>query len=120
MKKVNQKRLIVIGGDWNAYVKRTRTDASNKYGLFSRSNRNGKMLERFLLKNTMDIVNHRNKTGKKGTRRHATFKPWNKQIKSSEIDFFIINKPTAISSFKVNRNISKDIWQHEPKDHMGI
>eukprot|EP00924_Labyrinthula_sp_SR-Ha-C_P015211 snap_masked-scaffold_9-processed-gene-11.27-mRNA-1 protein AED:1.00 eAED:1.00 QI:0/-1/0/0/-1/1/1/0/170 len=68
----------------------------------------------------MDIVNHKNKAGKKESRRHATFKPWNKQIKPSEIDFFVTNKSIVITSFKVNRKISKDIWQHELKDHMGI
>eukprot|EP00924_Labyrinthula_sp_SR-Ha-C_P013310 snap_masked-scaffold_45-processed-gene-1.50-mRNA-1 protein AED:1.00 eAED:1.00 QI:0/-1/0/0/-1/1/1/0/196 len=118
MKKVNQRKLIVIGGDWNTHVKTKRIDASNNYGLSSSRNTNGKMLEEFLLKHTMEIVNYRHKTGKKGSRTHAIFKPWNKQIRSSETNFFVTNKPITITSFKVNRKISKDIWQHELKDHM--
>eukprot|EP00924_Labyrinthula_sp_SR-Ha-C_P016774 augustus_masked-scaffold_6-processed-gene-14.52-mRNA-1 protein AED:1.00 eAED:1.00 QI:0/-1/0/0/-1/1/1/0/310 len=120
MKKVNKRRLIVIGGDWKAQAKKTWIDATTKYGLSSKSNRNENMLEEFMFQNTMDIVNHRHQTRKKGPRRHATFKPWNKQIRSSELDSFVSNKPTAITSFKVDRKISKDTWQHELKNHMGI
>eukprot|EP00924_Labyrinthula_sp_SR-Ha-C_P002875 snap_masked-scaffold_13-processed-gene-9.20-mRNA-1 protein AED:1.00 eAED:1.00 QI:0/-1/0/0/-1/1/1/0/64 len=61
------------------------------------------MLKESLLQNTIDLANHRFKAGKKGSRRNETFKPWNKQIRSSEIDFFVTNKPTAVASFKVSK-----------------
>eukprot|EP00924_Labyrinthula_sp_SR-Ha-C_P002734 snap_masked-scaffold_13-processed-gene-5.23-mRNA-1 protein AED:1.00 eAED:1.00 QI:0/-1/0/0/-1/1/1/0/64 len=61
------------------------------------------MLKEALLQSIIDLVNHRSKATEKGSGRQKTFKPWNKQIRSSEIDFFVTNKPTAVASFKVSK-----------------
>eukprot|EP00924_Labyrinthula_sp_SR-Ha-C_P002299 snap_masked-scaffold_19-processed-gene-6.51-mRNA-1 protein AED:1.00 eAED:1.00 QI:0/-1/0/0/-1/1/1/0/299 len=80
-KRVNKRRFIVVEGDRNAQVKRTRKNSSSKNRHPSRRNKNGRRLEELLLQNTANIVNHKPKTQKKGSRRHATSYPWNNQKK---------------------------------------
>eukprot|EP00924_Labyrinthula_sp_SR-Ha-C_P012124 augustus_masked-scaffold_26-processed-gene-4.10-mRNA-1 protein AED:1.00 eAED:1.00 QI:0/-1/0/0/-1/1/1/0/324 len=81
--KVNKRRLILIGGDLNAQLSRNFKQDDNRYGYSHRSNRNGKMLERWLLQHDYEVVNFKFKTGRKKEKKHATYyQKGNSRIKS--------------------------------------
>eukprot|EP00924_Labyrinthula_sp_SR-Ha-C_P005341 snap_masked-scaffold_1-processed-gene-28.18-mRNA-1 protein AED:1.00 eAED:1.00 QI:0/-1/0/0/-1/1/1/0/242 len=72
---VNKRRLVLICGDFNAQVSRKELNVEGKLGLSHHTNANGKLLVEFLKEKELTICNHLTVTGKKGSRKHATFMP---------------------------------------------
>eukprot|EP00924_Labyrinthula_sp_SR-Ha-C_P008665 augustus_masked-scaffold_37-processed-gene-2.20-mRNA-1 protein AED:1.00 eAED:1.00 QI:0/0/0/0/1/1/2/0/456 len=119
-KNLNKRRILLLGGDFNAQVSRTALKKEGKLGFSRKSNANGKLLEGWLKLKGYSIVNHSHVTGKKGAKKHGTFYSQYDNTKISEIDFFITNKPERIYLFKPRRDISNWIWQKEKFDHVAI
>eukprot|EP00924_Labyrinthula_sp_SR-Ha-C_P001167 augustus_masked-scaffold_7-processed-gene-15.47-mRNA-1 protein AED:1.00 eAED:1.00 QI:0/0/0/0/1/1/2/0/1077 len=118
--KVNKRRLILIGGDLNAQLNRNFKQDNNRYGYSHRSNRNGKMLERWLLQHEYEVVNFKFKTGRKKEKKHATYyQKGNSRIKS-EIDFFVTNNLPLLTSFRIVKNISAKLYGGTNFDHQAI
>eukprot|EP00924_Labyrinthula_sp_SR-Ha-C_P000558 augustus_masked-scaffold_27-processed-gene-2.4-mRNA-1 protein AED:1.00 eAED:1.00 QI:0/0/0/0/1/1/5/0/1086 len=71
----NKRRLVLTCGDLNAQVSRKELNKEGKLGLSHRTNANGKLLAELLKEKDLSIINHLTVTGKKGSKKYATFMP---------------------------------------------
>eukprot|EP00924_Labyrinthula_sp_SR-Ha-C_P002613 augustus_masked-scaffold_13-processed-gene-1.0-mRNA-1 protein AED:1.00 eAED:1.00 QI:0/-1/0/0/-1/1/1/0/1019 len=117
---VNKRRLVLICGDFNAQVSRKELNVEGKLGLSHRTNSNGKLLVEFLKEKELTICNHLAVTGKKGSRKHATFMPRSNSGGPSEIDYVITNHVPAITGFKISSTIAYNLWMKKNFDHLAL
>eukprot|EP00924_Labyrinthula_sp_SR-Ha-C_P005450 augustus_masked-scaffold_1-processed-gene-31.66-mRNA-1 protein AED:1.00 eAED:1.00 QI:0/-1/0/0/-1/1/1/0/1165 len=117
---VNKRRLVLICGDFNAQVSRKELNVEGKLGLSHHTNANGKLLVEFLKEKELTLFNHLVVTGKKGSRKHATFMPRSNSGGPSEIDYVITNNIPAITGFKISPTISYNLWMKRNLDHLAI
>eukprot|EP00924_Labyrinthula_sp_SR-Ha-C_P006242 augustus_masked-scaffold_31-processed-gene-0.38-mRNA-1 protein AED:1.00 eAED:1.00 QI:0/0/0/0/1/1/2/0/442 len=116
---VNKRRLVLICCDFNAQVSRKELNVEGKLGLSHRTNTNGKLLVEFLKVKELTICNHLAVTGKKGSRKHATFMPRSNSGGPSEIDYVITNHIPTISHLKMSPKISYNLWMERNFDHLA-
>eukprot|EP00924_Labyrinthula_sp_SR-Ha-C_P010128 augustus_masked-scaffold_40-processed-gene-2.56-mRNA-1 protein AED:1.00 eAED:1.00 QI:0/0/0/0/1/1/2/0/1108 len=117
---VNKRRLVLICGDFNAQVSSKELNVEGKLGLSHRANSNGKLLVEFLKEKELTICNHLTVTGKKGSRKHATFMPRSNSGGPSEIDYVITNHVPAITGFKISSTIAYNLWMKKNFDHLAL
>eukprot|EP00924_Labyrinthula_sp_SR-Ha-C_P013257 augustus_masked-scaffold_45-processed-gene-0.5-mRNA-1 protein AED:1.00 eAED:1.00 QI:0/0/0/0/1/1/2/0/656 len=117
---VNKRRLVLICGDFNAQVSRKELNVEGRLGLSHRTNANGKLLVEFLKEKELTIYNHLAVTGKKGSRKHATFMPRSNSGGPSEIDYVVTNHVPAISCFKISSTIAYNLWMKKNFDHLAL
>eukprot|EP00924_Labyrinthula_sp_SR-Ha-C_P001297 augustus_masked-scaffold_7-processed-gene-19.89-mRNA-1 protein AED:1.00 eAED:1.00 QI:0/-1/0/0/-1/1/1/0/1053 len=117
---VNKRRLVLICGDFNAQVSRKELNVEGKLGLSHRTNANGKLLVEFLKEKELTIFNHLVVTGKKGSRKHATFMPRSNSGGPSEIDYVITNHVPALTGFKISSTIAYNLWMKKNFDHLAL
>eukprot|EP00924_Labyrinthula_sp_SR-Ha-C_P013047 snap_masked-scaffold_12-processed-gene-7.35-mRNA-1 protein AED:1.00 eAED:1.00 QI:0/-1/0/0/-1/1/1/0/1167 len=117
---VNKRRLVLICGDFNAQISRKELNVEGKLGLSHRTNSNGKLLVEFLKEKELTICNHIAVTGKKGSRKHATFMPRSNSGGPSEIDYVITNHVPAITGFKISSTIAYNLWMKKNFDHLAL
>eukprot|EP00924_Labyrinthula_sp_SR-Ha-C_P015962 augustus_masked-scaffold_4-processed-gene-14.53-mRNA-1 protein AED:1.00 eAED:1.00 QI:0/0/0/0/1/1/2/0/1120 len=117
---VNKRRLVLICSDFNAQVSRKELNVEGKLGLSHRTNANGKLLVEFLKEKELTIFNHLVVTGKKGSRKHATFMPRSNSGGPSEIDYVITNHVPAITGFKISSTIAYNLWMKKNFDHLAL
>ena len=108
-KAILKSNLLVIGGDMNAQIGKTR---NNKYSLHNTSNRNGQHLTDFMIENRLACLNtnYQKREGKLGTYTYAN-------NTKAQIDYILINKKwknsamncEAYSSFD-HRIVTAKIW----------
>eukprot|EP00924_Labyrinthula_sp_SR-Ha-C_P008731 augustus_masked-scaffold_2-processed-gene-0.11-mRNA-1 protein AED:1.00 eAED:1.00 QI:0/0/0/0/1/1/2/0/279 len=117
---INKRRSVLICGDLNAQISIKELNKEGKLGLSHRTNADGKLLVEFLKEKELTIINHLAVTGKKGSRKHATFMPTSNSGGPSEIGYVITNHLPAISGFKISSTIAYNLWMKENFDHLAL